>query len=316
VTTKQRKRGRVVLERGDGWWIASRPGVPGAYSQGKTRASARRNLADAEREIARAKLDVGARVYVRAMARFRGVVVRHERGRVLVELPSGERLHARAADVEPMRPTRAASAQRRALGLGSNEPFEYHAVEGRRLTSDEHRFAEDRQVLEAVAISEPTTAARVADWLSGYESTNGPRLRDRYILDWGDSKAMRLPRVRTILARLVDAGLVERVGRQYTTTRAGYKLLGWAKWAARHRDTIAKLRATAKRQSRRDGRRRVVLVFEKGDGWWVASIPGVPGAYSQGRTKRSAKANLLDAMRLAHGVFRPAAGRSRATMGP
>lgn len=38
------------------------------------------------------------------------------------------------------------------------------------------------------------------------------------------------------------------------------------------------------------------VTFEKSDGWWVASAPGVQGAYSQGRTKNSAYNNLLDAM--------------------
>ena len=38
------------------------------------------------------------------------------------------------------------------------------------------------------------------------------------------------------------------------------------------------------------------VVFEPADGWWVASVPGVPGAYSQGKTRDSAYSNLLDAM--------------------
>ena len=38
------------------------------------------------------------------------------------------------------------------------------------------------------------------------------------------------------------------------------------------------------------------LVLEKSEGWWVASLPGVAGAYSQGRTRKSARANLLDAL--------------------
>ena len=38
------------------------------------------------------------------------------------------------------------------------------------------------------------------------------------------------------------------------------------------------------------------VVFVPSEGWWVASFPSVPGAYSQGRTKAAAYANLLDAM--------------------
>ena len=38
------------------------------------------------------------------------------------------------------------------------------------------------------------------------------------------------------------------------------------------------------------------VVFEASEGWWVASVPNVPGAYSQGRTKNSAYNNLLSAM--------------------
>jgi predicted RNase H-like HicB family nuclease len=38
------------------------------------------------------------------------------------------------------------------------------------------------------------------------------------------------------------------------------------------------------------------VLFEPSEGWWVASFPGVDGAYSQGKTKQSAYNNLLDAM--------------------
>jgi predicted RNase H-like HicB family nuclease len=39
--------------------------------------------------------------------------------------------------------------------------------------------------------------------------------------------------------------------------------------------------------------------YEDGeDGWILASIPQVPGALSQGRTREEARANVLDALRL------------------
>ena len=34
------------------------------------------------------------------------------------------------------------------------------------------------------------------------------------------------------------------------------------------------------------------------DGWIIASIPEVPGAISQGRTREEARANVIDALRL------------------
>ncbi|MGH2935276.1 MAG: type II toxin-antitoxin system HicB family antitoxin [Gaiellaceae bacterium] len=43
---------------------------------------------------------------------------------------------------------------------------------------------------------------------------------------------------------------------------------------------------------------RVTIVFQEGeDGWVVASIPEVPGANSQGRTRAEARANVIDALR-------------------
>ncbi|MEO7454458.1 MAG: type II toxin-antitoxin system HicB family antitoxin [Fimbriimonadales bacterium] len=43
---------------------------------------------------------------------------------------------------------------------------------------------------------------------------------------------------------------------------------------------------------------RLTIIFEKGEnGWWIAEIPEIPGAFSQGATKEEARANVLDAMR-------------------
>ncbi len=43
---------------------------------------------------------------------------------------------------------------------------------------------------------------------------------------------------------------------------------------------------------------RLTIVFEPGDDdWVVASIPEVPGALSQGRTRDEARTNVLDALR-------------------
>lgn len=43
---------------------------------------------------------------------------------------------------------------------------------------------------------------------------------------------------------------------------------------------------------------QMTIVYERGeDGWVVASIPEVPGAHSQGRTREEAHANVIDALR-------------------
>ena len=43
---------------------------------------------------------------------------------------------------------------------------------------------------------------------------------------------------------------------------------------------------------------QVTIVYEQGDeGWVVTSIPEVPGAHSQGRTREEARANVVDALR-------------------
>ena len=42
---------------------------------------------------------------------------------------------------------------------------------------------------------------------------------------------------------------------------------------------------------------KLTIVFEDGEsGWIVASIPEVPGAHSQGRTREQARENVIDAL--------------------
>jgi predicted RNase H-like HicB family nuclease len=41
-----------------------------------------------------------------------------------------------------------------------------------------------------------------------------------------------------------------------------------------------------------------ILYEEDEDGWIVASIPEVPGVFSQGRTRDEVRANVLDALQL------------------
>jgi len=43
---------------------------------------------------------------------------------------------------------------------------------------------------------------------------------------------------------------------------------------------------------------RLTIVYEQGeDDWIVASIPEVPGAHRQGRTREEARANVIGALR-------------------
>jgi predicted RNase H-like HicB family nuclease len=46
---------------------------------------------------------------------------------------------------------------------------------------------------------------------------------------------------------------------------------------------------------------RLTIVFEdSADGWIIASVPEVPGALSQGRTRAEARENVIDAL---HGIL-------------
>jgi predicted RNase H-like HicB family nuclease len=41
----------------------------------------------------------------------------------------------------------------------------------------------------------------------------------------------------------------------------------------------------------------LTIIYERGDdGWWIATIPEVPGAFSQGKTREEARSNVLDAL--------------------
>jgi predicted RNase H-like HicB family nuclease len=41
----------------------------------------------------------------------------------------------------------------------------------------------------------------------------------------------------------------------------------------------------------------LTIVFEQDDAWVVASVPEVPGAHSQGRTREEARRNVIEALR-------------------
>ncbi|NLG41620.1 MAG: type II toxin-antitoxin system HicB family antitoxin [Phycisphaerae bacterium] len=55
------------------------------------------------------------------------------------------------------------------------------------------------------------------------------------------------------------------------------------------------------------------IIFERGEnGWWISTIPEVPGAFSQGRTKDEARQNALDALTELMAARRELALRQRA----
>lgn len=57
----------------------------------------------------------------------------------------------------------------------------------------------------------------------------------------------------------------------------------------------------------------LTIIFEPGeDGFWIATIPEVPGAFSQGKTKAAARKNVLSAMEELMKVRRDLALNSRA----
>lgn len=52
----------LILEEGeDGFWIATIPEVPGAFSQGKTKAQARKNVIEAMQELMQARRELAMR---------------------------------------------------------------------------------------------------------------------------------------------------------------------------------------------------------------------------------------------------------------
>ena len=43
---------------------------------------------------------------------------------------------------------------------------------------------------------------------------------------------------------------------------------------------------------------RTAIYEHTDDGWWVVSVPEIPGAHSQGRTREEAREMIQDAVRL------------------
>ena len=58
---------------------------------------------------------------------------------------------------------------------------------------------------------------------------------------------------------------------------------------------------------------KMTIILERGrNGWWIASIPEVPGAFSQGKTREEARGNVLDALAELMAARRELALRERA----
>jgi len=56
------------------------------------------------------------------------------------------------------------------------------------------------------------------------------------------------------------------------------------------------------------------IIYEPGEnGWWIATIPEVPGAFSQGRTKEEARTMALDALQELMAARRDLALRNRSS---
>lgn len=56
----------------------------------------------------------------------------------------------------------------------------------------------------------------------------------------------------------------------------------------------------------------LTVIYEPGEqGWWIATVPEVPGAFSQGRTKDEARGNVIDALRELMAARRELARRER-----
>lgn len=57
----------------------------------------------------------------------------------------------------------------------------------------------------------------------------------------------------------------------------------------------------------------LTIIFEPGEqGGWIATIPEVPGAFSQGRSKEEARKNVIDALAELMAARRELALRERA----
>jgi predicted RNase H-like HicB family nuclease len=61
---------------------------------------------------------------------------------------------------------------------------------------------------------------------------------------------------------------------------------------------------------------KLTAIYERtDDGWWVVSVPEIPGAHSKGRTREEAREMIQDAVRLLLEVRREDAEREASEAG-
>jgi predicted RNase H-like HicB family nuclease len=59
---------------------------------------------------------------------------------------------------------------------------------------------------------------------------------------------------------------------------------------------------------------QLTIIYEQGDcGWWIATIPEIPGTFSQGKSRCSAKRNVISAANELMSARRKAAIKMRTT---
>ena len=61
--------------------------------------------------------------------------------------------------------------------------------------------------------------------------------------------------------------------------------------------------------------KRTAIYEHTDDGWWIVSVPEIPGAHSQGRTREEAREMIQDAVRLLLEVRREDAEREASEAG-
>ena len=169
------------------------------------------------------------------------------------------------------------------------DPYRDRFLSSRRpLTEAEIAYAEEDQVLGAVAF-DPTTLSDAADSLDGYDHTDAPDgSHEFFVIDWGGwdkaSCDARRARVRLVLERLRDKGHVRLVdGRLWMATRAGAEKAGFnmEKWPSfaknwrRERAAEQKLRRNRRRREQRakaDATKRSARACARRGGVWPRSI--------------------------------------------
>lgn len=278
-----------------GWWVASLLNTPGAYSQGRTRASAYSNLLDAIAGLEKASEEIKRRFGIKTKGlkthpakgkakpspapvrtakkgpRRKGVKLRTPkhtekpwpwhwpsyrlRDKRAPDPPEwisvgiGWALRERVLVVADGDNANASRVQRARLGLSAKEPFEFNFSKNRPLKPAERRVAEDRQVLDRVAVLEAATVAELARAFLNAMSTTLSKHRV-LVLDWGKDMSARRARLHVVLDRLCAAKLVRPVGRRWAITKPGYELIEWKRWDLHRRAMARKLGPDA----RKDGR--------------------------------------------------------------